>query len=675
MSVSSYFLIIIALAISLAIAYFQYFYQIKGKSKITYLLFALRSSSIFLLLLLLINPTITYSEVQTIKPSLSVAVDNSESVAYFKDGDNVKQTISTFKNNTVLNNKFDISYFSFGSSFQVLDSLTFSEPQTNINQAINNVRTLYNEGITPIVLISDGNQTLGNDYEFSNISQPIYPYVIGDTARYKDLKISQLNVNKYSYLKNNFPVEAMLSYEGTGPVSTRFTIRQKGKRVFSKNVIFSNTKRTATLTTTLPSLQAGKNYYTASIQQIPNEKNTVNNTKTFSVEVIDQQTKILLVGEMIHPDMGAIARAIETNKQRKAAIKIIGKDTFNLNEYQLIILYQPTSNFATLFTEIAKNKLHYFVVTGTKTDWSFMNRLQLGFSKNAINRTENFTANFNKNFLTYNQEDIGFYQFPPLEDKFGENLFSKAYEPLLFQNINGIAFDFPLLATLEESGQKSAVLFGEGIWKWRAASYRNLSSFEDFDSFLSNLIQYLASTKVRKRLEVNIDDIFPANTTVDITAFYVDNNYKFDDRASISMTITNIEKNYQRQFPFSVVGNSYQLSIENLPPGDYTYTVSVQGQKINASGTFKITNFKVEEQFVSANKDKLERLAAKSGGKQYYEEQAFLLIDELLDDKRYYTTQKTIIKDKNILDWYWVLVISLILFAIEWFIRKYYGKI
>lgn len=675
MNSSNFLYVVIALVLGMLIAYFQYFYQSKDRRLLIFTLFGLRSVSVFLIILLLFNPTIKRTEIQTNKPVLAVLIDNSQSTNYFKENQEVSNLVENFRTDQPLNNKFTVSFFSFGNSFQILDSLTFLEPQTNIDQAINAVNTVYKESISPVVLISDGNQTLGNDYEYSTSTTQVYPLVIGDTITYKDLRINQLNVNKYSYLNNSFPVEALLYYEGNQPVSSQFVIRKNGKRVFSKKLSFSSDKRSITVETSLPSLQKGKNYYTATIQTLSDEKNVANNTKAFSVDVIDEQTKIGIVTSVLHPDIGALKKSIETNKQRKVDIKIINKNAFKTTDYQLIIIYQPNRLFTNLFKEIKEAKSNYFVITGSKTNWNFINTLRLGVSKNAISKDENYIANFNQNFLTFGQNDIGFEQFSPLQDKFGEITVSKPFESLLYQNINGIALDFPLFATLEEGTQKSAFLLGEGIWKWRATSYLNSNSFADFDGFISNVVQYLASTKVRKRLDVTIDAIFPSNATIDVTAFYVDSNYKFDDRATIKMELSDSNNTMNRELPFSVIGNAYQLYIEDLPAGNYTYKVSVEGQNISSTGTFRVTTFNVEEQFTNANLEKLNKLADRTGGTPYYKSEFQGLKSELLQNTDYFTTQKTITKNKNIIDWYWVLLIALLLLTIEWFIRKYYGKI
>ena len=200
------FYIILALLLSLLVAFFQYYYKVKNKPKVTVLLFGLKTMSLFLLILLLINPQIENTEIKNEKPVLSVLVDNSKSISFFKESNSVKEITTIFKENKRLNNKFSVDKFTFGESLQVLDSLSFSENETNIGKAIVSVNDLHRDKIAPIVLITDGNQTVGNAYEFLNSNQPIYPIIIGDTTNYFDVKISRLNVNKYSYIQNKFPV-------------------------------------------------------------------------------------------------------------------------------------------------------------------------------------------------------------------------------------------------------------------------------------------------------------------------------------------------------------------------------------------------------------------------------------------------------------------------------------
>ena len=187
---------------------------------------------------------------------------------------------------------------------------------------------------------------------------------------------------------------------------------------------------------------------------------------------------------------------------------------------------------------------------------------------------------YNDSFLTFLQEDIGFNEFSFLKDTFGSITFYKEHEDLLFQSINGLELQQPLIAVLEQNKHKMAVIFGEGIWKWRASSFIKSSSFQEFDQFIGNLVQYLSSKKKRDRLVITSENLYPANTIVNISAFYTDKNYKFNERASLEIAITNKETKKVVKLPFSVMNNSYQIAIENLDSGNYIFKVSVVGQTV-----------------------------------------------------------------------------------------------
>jgi energy-coupling factor transporter transmembrane protein EcfT len=667
--------ILIALFASIAVAYFQYLYKVKTKAKRNTLLFILKSISLFLLLLLLINPKITTTIIENSKPTLSILVDNSKSISFFNEERNVIDFISKLKKNKELTAKFNFEDFIFSKALAVSDSLSFKGKSTNIHKAISDLNNLNTGKNAPILLLTDGNQTIGSAYEYTNATQTIYPIVFGDTVKYKDLKINQLNVNKYSYIKNKFPVEVLLNYDGDENVKTKFVIFNGNKKVFSKNLQFSKSDNSQIITTNLTSIKEGNNYYTATIQKIKGEKNTNNNTKNFSVEVIDEQTKVLLLTSVLHPDIGAIKKAIESNKQRSLDISVVDEFKGKLTDFQLIILYQPNNLFKSVLNKIKELNLNSLVVTGTDSDWNFINKQQLGFTKNAINQTENYGAIYNDSFLTFLQEDIGFNEFSFLKDTFGSITFYKEHEDLLFQSINGLELQQPLIAVLEQNKHKMAVIFGEGIWKWRASSFIKSSSFQEFDQFIGNLVQYLSSKKKRDRLVITSENLYPANTIVNISAFYTDKNYKFNERASLEIAITNKETKKVVKLPFSVMNNSYQIAIENLDSGNYIYKVSVVGQDIIKYGSFKITAYNIEEQFTNSDVQKLKNLAVKVGGKVFFKDEVASLSKKLLEDKRYYTVQKSSTKEQNLIDWQWFLIFVISLFSAEWFIRKYYGKI
>jgi hypothetical protein len=601
-----------------------------------------------------INPTVEKTTIANSKPVLTVLIDNSASTKFFKEGKNVKSILKKLKEHTPLNSKFNLHYFSFGKEVKVLDSLTFNEPITTISKGIDAINELYKKNNGAIVLLSDGNQTNGFDYEFINSKLPVSPLVIGDTIAYKDIRIHQLNVNKYSYLKNKFPVEIILLYEGTKPISTQFSIYKKGKKIFTQTLRFSAVEKSKTIRTNLTARSEGLNFYKVSVEKLENEKNTQNNSKYFSVEVINEQTKVALISSILHPDLGVLKRAIESNKQRDVTTFMVKDFENQTSKFQLVILYQPNNKFNSIFKQITTQKLNYLLVSGASTDWSFINKKQLGFSKKAINETENYGADYQDSFLTFFQKDIGFNNFPPLKDKFGEVSITKENQKLLHQRVFGIQSQQPLLATFEQNKQKAAVIFGEGIWKWRAVSFLNSNSFQDFDEFVGSLIQYLASNKKRNRLVVSVESMYASNETISISAFYTDKNFQFDKRASLLLSLTNNDTKEQRKLPFSLAQNAFQVAVEGLAPGNYHYEITVEGQRMKRTGGFLITESNIEEQFTNANSDKLTLLADRTGGKRYYPSEITRLIADFVRDDNYTTTQKSITKEEYLIDRKWI---------------------
>ena len=99
------------------------------------------------------------------------------------------------------------------------------------------------------------------------------------------------------------------------------------------------------------------------------------------------------------------------------------------------------------------------------------------------------------------------------------------------------------------------------------------------------------------------------------------------------------------------------------------------GEDITKSGTFKITEYQLEEQFTNANSKKLLKIANKTDGKLYFKEEFKKLKYQLLENKSFYITQKSIFKEQNLIDWKWILCCIIFLLSLEWFMRKYQGKL
>lgn len=662
---------------SLAVSVFMYGYKTKYKGMLRWVFGVLRFVTLFSVLLLLINPKFKTETYTVEKPKLPILIDNSASVVALNQKENVEALLKQLQENPDLNDRFDLSFFSFGNDFRGLDSLSFSEKNTNISKALASINELFKNETAPTVLISDGNQTLGADYAFSSATfkNQIFPIVLGDTTKHTDLAIEQLNTNRYAFLKNQFPIETILVYNGTGSANSQFIVKQGASVVYRKPVSFSETNNTQTISFTLPATSVGLQKYTAQLVALQDEKNTSNNVKQFAVEVIDQATNVLIVSSIVHPDVGALKKAIASNEQRTVLIKKPSEAVALLNDYQLVLLYQPDRSFSTVYSEIEKLKKNTFVITGLETDWNFLNNIQKNYSKEITNQTEDVSGILNVNYGTFAVDDLAFEAMRPLKTLFGALEITVPHEVLLEQSVDGFSSETPMLATMELNGVRNAIWDGEGLWKWRAQSFLNDNSFETFDNFTGKLVQYLASNKRRSRLEVSNETFYYNNNPIKISAQYFDQNFVFDSRASLSINVTNSETKERITFPLLLKNNFYEVDLNSLNAGSYLFTVSVNDQTVARSGSFTILDFNVEQQFLNADVAKLQYIANTSNGATYFVSQVDQLMSDLTKDNRYQQIQKSEQKVIPLIDWKYLLAIIVLSLTAEWFMRKYNGLI
>ena len=675
MNKSSLFLLLLSVLVAGGLSFYHYFYKNHSKAKINWYLAILRFLSVFGLLLLLINPIITRNTYETQKTPLPIVVDNSASIVDLKANVSSLDLYKKLTENAALQDKFDVQSYQFDSAFQPSKNFDFKGKQTNIDEVAQNLKSIYKNTTFPTVLITDGNQTTGNDYVYSfDANNKVYPLVVGDTTTYLDLKVNQLNVNKYAFHKNKFPVEVFLQYSGNKTVNADFSISQ-GNTVLSKQTVaFSASKKSAIVNVLLPADNVGLQIFKATITSKEQEKNTYNNTKNFAVEVIDQKTNIAIISAINHPDVGALKRAIETNAQRKVTISK-PNEVKSLQEYNVLILYQPTAEFKTIFENNKVAGINTFIITGTDTDFTFLNQQQNSLVFKMSNQKEDYLAGFNTQFNLFALDDIGFEQFPPLQNSFGSITTKGNVTTLLSSKIRNIDTDAPLLAFSENQGKRSAFLLGENSWKWRLKSHVDTKSFSKFDVFIDKTIQYLATNNSKKSLVVNHESFYNSGDAIEITAQYFNKNYELDEKARLTISVTNKNTKAEKKYDLLKTNTAFKANLDGLPAGQYNFSVKELNSNTVYNGYFEILDFDIEKQFVNPDVNKLKQLATQTQAKEYYPNQVDVLIKTLLANDAYKAVQKTITKKTPLIEWKWLLVLIALSLAGEWFIRKYNGML
>lgn len=673
MNTSTLLLLLLSIVLAGGLSYFQYYSKIKNKSKLSLFLALLRFAVYFGVLLLLINPKITRQSYEVQKTPLALVMDNSASIKYLKADATAQEVYKKISANKALQDKFEIQSYRFDADFQTESTFDFKGTQSNIEAVSKNLKSIHKNKRFPIVLMTDGNQTIGSDYVYGFPNKTtVYPIVLGDTTAFMDLKINQINANKYAFHKNKFPVEVFLSYSGLQNVEANFNIKQGNSTVLQQSVSFGPNKKTAIVNVLLPANSVGLQIYEASVSSKAQEKNTYNNTKKFAVEIIDQKSEVAIISAISHPDISALKRSIEQNSQR--SVTLLKPNATDLTKYNVLILYQPNTTFKAVFDTNKNLQLPTWIITGTQTDYNFLNQQQKDLAFKMSNQSEEFTATFDTNFNLFATDNIGFESFPPLNNLFGNVEVNGATTTLLGSKVRAIDAAAPLLSFNNQS-PRTAYLMGENIWKWRMQTNIKKESFESFDIFIDKIIQYLATTNSRKSLVVAHESFYNAGDALLISAQYFNKNYEFDEKARLTIALKNTETNQTKNYDLLKSTNSFSADLEGLAAGKYSFVVKELNSNTTYSSRFELLDFDIEKQFVNPNVPQLTQLATQTQGAVFMPNQIEALIESLKNNTDFTAVEKQITTKKPLIDSVLLLILIALFLATEWFVRKYNGML
>jgi hypothetical protein len=137
-----------------------------------------------------------------------------------------------------------------------------------------------------------------------------------------------------------------------------------------------------------------------------------------------------------------------------------------------------------------------------------------------------------------------------------------------------------------------------------------------------------------------------------------------------------LDSNKKRyEFVFSKTSNSYELTLSNLPNGEYTYTANctLGNTKYEAVGSFNVIQNNLEDLNTEANFENLRLLSKLSGGKAFGDNDFDKLYEELTSNNNYKTISYEEKKTDEMINLKWIFILLISIFALEWLLRKYHG--
>lgn len=652
-----------------------------------FLLIALRTLSIFILLILLLNPLVERTSIKYQAAKSIFLIDGSISMQdAFINNDSIdfESIYNILKENTSTQN---IEY-KFGKNLDSID-FKFDLNQTDIAHSIEKINEKYkNQNIAGVYLLSDGIHNQGKHplYQDYNLDAPIITIGLGDTTPKKDIILKDVRHPDICYLNNDFEIKIdieSIEIEEPFVLNINRVENNKVQRIDNKLI---DPKQSKDISIVISPLKEGLEEYQISIPLLKNESNVKNNNKTFFVEIIDGKQNILVTAARISPDIKAINAVIEKNENFSYDY-IDFERLDNIDKpYDLIVLMAAGANplkLKKLLQQINKQKIPtLFLIDNSKTlsninaasrNGQYPNFNNITFDNASINDVR---AKVNENFTPFqlSQNTVQtLHELPTIEGFSSLNMQLNSNQILLHQKIGKVNTNLPLLYFDFQQTPKLGVLLGSQIWKWRLADYSINGHQDASNELLWQTLQYLANKSDKRKFTAKTNKkIYNANEEILIKAKLYNENFDLITDEKIEFELIN-EKEEVFNFQFTPSQGEYNLNLEGFAEGKYKFKAACNNYSYaQYEGNFYINAYNLEKLNTIADHQLLRSIAAKNNGKYFSLKDWKTIVEYQSDMEKNKLAYKSIQKTP-LIKFLWIYFILLVTLASEWIIRKLLG--
>jgi hypothetical protein len=657
-----------------------------GISRVSLLsLKVLRTCSLFILGLLLIGILFESVHYSVEKPLYINIVDNSSSMLNYKDSSKVKTSIKSSINSIKekYKDRFEFVDFTVGEKYSNQSEFNFEEPISNLEEGFEEIRKrYYNRNIGGITFYSDGNFNQGVNplYAAEKIDlTPIFTVSVGDTVAKKDAYIKNVSSNEVAFLNNQFPVEIDLEAYKIGNKTTSVSIVHQGKVITKETVSFKGDnydyKHFSFL---LDAKNVGYQQYFVVLGEIENEYTYTNNRKSFYIEILDSRSKVLILSGAPHPDISAIKSVLEKDDNLEVISSLISDWNSELKGVDLIVWHEPGIDYETgLQMKLQSSNIPMLYVLGPNTKSNIIQKLQVGITSNLGSQIDEVQSALNQNFKQFElskelQTSIQF--FPPLSVKFGQVKLGTGNDILLFQRIGNVAKEDPVLFFGKKDKAKYGVIFGEGVWRWKLNEFQRKKSNESFNELFQKITQFLLVKQNASSLRVTFPKRFTKSDAIWVKAEFYNESMDLITSPVVQLAIKD-ENGKLFKSEFAVSGNFYNLTLGKMNPGKYTWEASCSHnqKKYYKKGVFVVEDIQIENLDTRANYSVLQQIATVSNGKFYPLSQVSNLMVDIENREDMVSVSYKESSFESLIDYKILFVILILLFGVEWFLRRRWG--
>lgn len=660
--------VLLVVLLAAGLSYFLYAKKnVPWSNTKNWILASIRFLGVLAILLLLLSPSVR-NVTNTVKnPVIGIALDNSESVV--ERGVEVNEVLEAVE-------RLEENFRAEGMDVSVVtftDSLVFNAPTTSLSDLIDKTESnLEDENLSALLIVTDGIYNRGSSPLYKSYITPVFTLGLGDTIPPKDISISRTLYNRVTFKGNETPIRLEVSQEGYDNKQVSVQLREGNKLVVDKNIRLRNAIEEVEFV--VESEEEGLRHLVASISPLEGESALENNQSNVFMEVIDGRQKVLFVASSPHPDIKAIRSSLEATGNYETEVYIPEIHDEKPNDIYDVVVFHGAFTSGVQFVPKEHPGLWYILsnessMTSANKALPYINIERRGSQPDKV------VGSFNQNFSKFKIEDATvFEEYPPIEVPFGNYTLSGPAEIVMYQQLGNIKTQKPLMAVYDDGSQKSAVLLGQDIWKWKLQEAAIHGDATQFENLITKTIQFLSVKNDKKQFRFDVRensflDTEPAQFDVEVYNDIYERIYGND----ITITITSENGSSQRfDFTDSEYNSTFRAPI--LSQGIYRYRAQVKvGDKtLTDQGEFSVQDINPEFLNLTANHRLLKNISKKTGGTYA----PFSKLDELISEIKN-KEFKSIIKSEEELvplyrAWWWYFIIF-ILFSTEWFLRKYWG--
>lgn len=679
----------LCLALGMALAWWLYGRERGAEGmvpRLRLLLGIVRALAVALIAFFLLEPMLRMMTREVRKPVVVLLHDGSASLALAGDTAALRTRYADALRalEQDLGRDLQVRAFTYGDGLQ--DGLSFKQDGqvTDLAQALREVNDRFGgPDLAAVIVDGDGIVNRGRDprLDAERLQVPVHTIALGDTTVRPDLAVKGVDHNRISFLGNEFPVRARIGARHLKGRRTRVALKRGTEELAAQELPVPTDPFLQEVAFAVKANKAGTQRYTVEVAALEEEAVLVNNRFDFYIEVLDARQKVLLLAAAPHPDLAALRQALAGVEGYAVELGFAGSAPVVPEGYDLIVLHQLPGLKADAagFIERARAKgIPMLHVLGQGTRFEAFNALQAGVrvsdARNAITDAQAAAA---KDFSLFNVEpDLAqaLERFPPLQVPFGQYALGRSAHALAWQRVGVVRTEAPLIAVSQLDGQRSAMICGEGLWRWRLADHQLFGSHERFDRLIRKLVQFLALKSDKKRLRVEHPPIVPTNEPLVFTAELYNAAYEQVPDAEITITLKDDEG---RAYPFAFAAGArgYRASAGLLPAGHYTWeAVSMhQGERLTATGEAHVQAVALEQVSTVADHALLADIAARTGGTLLLPDELASLPARMKADRSTAARSYAQPRFTDLIEARWLFLPILLLLAVEWSLRRRSG--